>query len=102
MLELPSIITAFIALFVVMDPFSSVPVFLSLTKNSSPKRREEAVRVALLSATGVLFSFLFGGQLALSLLGIRMESFQIGGGIIMLLISISDCRCWGYASGCIS
>lgn len=88
-LELASVATALFALLVVMDPFSSVPVYLSLTKKYSPQKREEAAQVATLVATGVLFAFLFGGMLILSLLGIRIESFQIGGGIIMLLISAS-------------
>lgn len=87
--DLASVATALFALFVVMDPFSSVPVYLSLTKKYAQQKKEEAAQVATLVAAGVLFSFLFGGMLILSLLGIRIESFQIGGGIIMLLISVS-------------
>jgi len=87
--ELASVITAFIALFIVMDPFSSVPVYLSLTKNYKPQQKAEAARIAALVAAGVLFGFLFAGPAVLSIMGIRMESFQIGGGIIMLLISVS-------------
>lgn len=84
-----SFLTAFIALFIVMDPFSSVPVFLSLTRNFSPEKRREAANVAALVATGVLVGFLFAGPLLLSFMGIRLESFEIGGGILMLLIAIS-------------
>jgi multiple antibiotic resistance protein len=87
--ELTPILTAFIALFVVMDPFSSVPVFLSLTRNFKPHKRNEAARVATLVATGVFVGFLIAGPLALSFMGIRLESFEIGGGILMLLIAIS-------------
>jgi multiple antibiotic resistance protein len=88
-LSLPSVFTAFIAIFVVMDPFSSVPVFLSLTKKFSPKKRREAAYVAGAVASLVLFGFLFIGPSLLSIMGIRMESFEIGGGILMLLIAIS-------------
>jgi len=88
-LELASVAAALFVLLVVMDPFSSVPVYLSLTRKYSPMKKEEAAQVASLVAAGVLFAFLFGGMLILSLLGIRIESFQIGGGIIMLLISVS-------------
>lgn len=87
--DLPSIITAFIALFVVMDPFSSVPVFLSLTRKFSAEKRREAAKVAALVATGVFVGFLFFGPLALSFMGIRLDSFEIGGGILMLIIAIS-------------
>ena len=83
------IITAFIALLIVMDPFSSVPVFISLTKKYSPKKRMEAAQVASLVATGMLFGFMIAGPLLLSIMGISMSSFQIGGGILLLLIAIS-------------
>ena len=88
-LSIPSIVTAFIALFIVMDPFSSVPVFLSLTKKFTHKERQDAAWVAGAVAALVLFGFLFIGPWLLSVMGIRMESFEIGGGILMLLIAIS-------------
>ena len=88
-ISLSSIITASIALLIVMDPFSSVPVFLSLTKKFTPQKRQDAAWVAGAVAALVLFGFLFIGPALLSVMGIRMESFEIGGGILMLLISIS-------------
>jgi len=88
-ISLSAIITAFIAIFIVMDPFSSVPVFLSLTKKLPQKKRHEAAYVAGAVASLVLFGFLFIGPGLLSIMGIRMESFEIGGGILMLLIAIS-------------
>lgn len=88
-ISIASVITGFIALFIVMDPFASVPVFLSLTKNYSPAERQKAAIVAGAVATVVLYGFLFLGPAILSIMNVRMESFQIGGGILMLLISIS-------------
>jgi len=87
--SLTAIIMALVPLFVVMDPFSSVPVFISLTKSFQPKERREAAEVAAIVATGVLVGFLIFGPIILSVMGIRMESFEIGGGILMLLIAIS-------------
>jgi len=87
--EIGALVTAFIALFIVMDPFSSVPVFISLTKSFSPEKKQEAARIAGMVAAGVLVGFLLLGPLALSILGIRMASFEIAGGILMLLISLS-------------
>ncbi|MFA6328306.1 MAG: MarC family protein [Candidatus Micrarchaeia archaeon] len=88
-LSLAAIFSAFIPLFVVMDPFSSVPVFISLTKSMPAAARREAAEIASLVATGVLVGFLLIGPLVLSVMGIRMESFEIGGGILMLLIAVS-------------
>ena len=89
MLALNQILTAFLALFVVMDPFSSVPVFISLTKKHLPAKKREAAGIAGLVAAGVLMGFLLLGPLALSFMGIRFESFEIAGGILMLIISLS-------------
>jgi multiple antibiotic resistance protein len=87
--SLQSIFTSFVAIFIVMDPFSSVPAFLSLTKKFSPQKRQEAAWVAGAVAALVLFGFLLVGPALLSIMGIRMESFEIGGGILMLLIAIA-------------
>lgn len=88
-LSLPSTIAAFAALFVVMDPFSSVPVFISVTGKFTRKKREEAALIAALVATGVTLGFLFAGPYLLGVMGIRMESFQLAGGVLMFLIAIS-------------
>jgi multiple antibiotic resistance protein len=88
-LSLQLIFTSFVAIFIVMDPFSSVPAFLSLTKKFSPQKRQEAAWVAGAVAALVLFGFLFVGPALLSIMGIRMESFEIAGGLLMLLIAIS-------------
>ena len=88
-IDISSIITAAIALFIVMDPISSVPVFVALTKSYSQEKRDEAAQIATLVATGVLFGFLFAGQFILSLMGIRLQSFEIAGGLLMLFISVS-------------
>ena len=87
--EIASVATALFALLVVMDPFSSVPVYLSLTRKYAPQKKEEAAQGGSLVAAGGVFALLFGGMVIVSLLGIRIESFQIGGGIIMLIISVS-------------
>ncbi|MEM4633624.1 MAG: MarC family protein [Candidatus Anstonellaceae archaeon] len=87
-MDLSPILSSFIALFIVMDPFSSVPVFMSLTRKYSQKAKQEAAKVATVVAAGVFLGFLLFGPLALSFLGIRFESFQIAGGLLMLLIAI--------------
>ncbi|MCX8197664.1 MAG: MarC family protein [Candidatus Micrarchaeota archaeon] len=89
MIDISSVAAAFIALFIVMDPFSSVPVFLALTRKYSQKDKLRAATVATAVAAGVFLGFLFLGPLALSFLGIRFESFQIAGGLLMLLIAVS-------------
>ncbi len=87
--SIPVLVNAFVALFIVMDPFSSVPVFMSLTRNYSQKKKDEAAIIAALVAIGVTLGFLLIGPYLLGVMGIRMESFQIAGGVLMLLIAVS-------------
>ncbi|MCX8197282.1 MAG: MarC family protein [Candidatus Micrarchaeota archaeon] len=86
---LDQIIYAFIVIFIIMDPFSSVPVFVLLTRNYSAEKKRQAAAIASLVALCVALGFLLVGPFVLSLIGVRLESFQIAGGLLMLLIAIS-------------
>lgn len=80
---------AAVALFVIMDPFASLPVFIALTRKASAEQKSEAANVATLVAGGVLIAFTLAGPPFLALIGVTMESFMIGGGIMLLLIAAS-------------
>lgn len=81
-------ISAFVTLFVVIDPPGCVPIFSSLTAGTSPgHRRAMAVRSSLIAA-GVLVAFALGGEAFLSALGITLPAFKIAGGIMVFVIAI--------------
>ena len=82
------IVTIFLAVFIVVDPFGIVPVFISLTHGLTPARRHATILKALLVAFGVLCLFIFTGSAILRFLGILPGSFFISGGILMFIISI--------------
>ena len=81
-------LSAAILLFLIMDPLGNIPIFLSLLKDVSPKRRRVVMARELLIALVVLLMFLMGGQLILKLLQLRQESISIAGGIVLFLIGI--------------
>lgn len=81
-------LSAAILLFLIMDPLGNIPIFLSLLKHVSPKRRRVVMVRELLIALAVLLMFLMGGQLILHLLQLRQESISIAGGIVLFLIGI--------------
>lgn len=84
-----TLLREFITLLVVIDPIGSLPVFLYATTNVPPAlHRRFAVR-AVAIATVVLFAFLLAGQLILEALGLRLGSFQIAGGIVLLLFALT-------------
>jgi multiple antibiotic resistance protein len=82
------VVTIFLAVFIVVDPFGIVPVFISLTHGLTPARRHATILKALLVAFGVLCLFIFTGSAILRFLGILPGSFFISGGILMFIISI--------------
>lgn len=82
------IVTIFLAVFIVVDPFGIVPVFISLTPGFSPARRHRTIAKAVIVAFVVLCIFIFSGSAILRFLGIQPGSFFIAGGILMFIISI--------------
>jgi multiple antibiotic resistance protein len=82
------IVTIFLAVFIVVDPFGIVPVFISLTAGFTSARRRTTIVKSVLVAFGVLCLFIFTGNAILRFLGIQPGSFFIAGGILMFIISI--------------
>ncbi|MDI1298573.1 MarC family protein [Methylotenera sp.] len=78
-----------IALFAIVNPIGSVPIFISATDgwNRSEKLRTSNV-VAVTVFLVLLTSALFGDGI-LEFFSITIPSFQVGGGILILLIAIN-------------
>ncbi len=82
------ILTTFVTLFVIIDPIGAVPVFLGLTGGFGEARRKVIAKRAILVAGGVLLFFTFFGQILFDLIGVRLVSFEIGGGILLFLFGV--------------
>jgi len=82
------IFTVFLAVFIVVDPFGIVPVYISLTAGFDKKRKRTAIVKSVLVAFVVLCVFIFTGNAILRFLGIQPGSFFIAGGILMFIVSI--------------
>ena len=83
------LLEAFITLFVIMNPIGNLSLFMSMTKgmpNSEIKRNiDRSVFVAGL----LLYTFLFLGLRIFNFFKINSHSFEIAGGIILLIMGIS-------------
>ena len=85
---LADLLKYFFVLFVVIEPVSLVPMFAALTVDGDGShRRRVALKASLLSAL-ILVAFAVGGQWLLAYLGISVPAFKIGGGVLLLLLSI--------------
>lgn len=83
------LLLALVPLFVVVDPFASVGLYLGLTqRNTAAQRRAIALKAALF-ATLVLLVFAFLGRQLLDWLGIGLYSLQVAGGILLTIIGLN-------------
>ncbi|MEQ6248184.1 MarC family protein [Sulfitobacter sp. HNIBRBA3233] len=87
-LDTAYMITAFVTLFVVIDPIAIAPVFLALTPGRTPKERERIARRAVLVAGLVLVVFALFGEAVLDFVGISMPAFRVAGGILLFLTAL--------------
>ena len=79
---------AFITLFVIMDPIGGLPLFIAMAKGMPLKEIRKNVDKSVFLAGILLFVFLFLGLQVFDFFGINLNSFQIAGGIIVLIIGI--------------
>ena len=88
MLTLANLARATLALFIIVDPFGNIPVFIGLTEKLEGQQRRRVFRSATLMGFALLVIFAFTGQGLLTFFGISLYSFQIAGGILLLIIAI--------------
>ncbi len=84
------ILLSFIPLFVAIDIIGTVPIFMGFTHGVPGKQIRKLIIEALITAFIVAILFLIAGNLILTFLGITIDDFRIAGGIILLILSITD------------
>ena len=87
-LDFNAFMHSFVTLLVIMDPFGGLPVFMTLTKDYSDERVKHSAHRAARVSLILLSIFVFVGESVLELFGISMFSFQVGGGLILLLLGL--------------
>lgn len=81
-------ISAFVTLFVVIDPPGCSPIYASVTRGASTAQRRSMAIRAVVIATAILLVFALYGKQLLGVLGIDLDSFRIAGGIMLFLIAL--------------
>lgn len=80
-------LSAFVTLFVVIDPPGCAPIYAGLTKGASPQQaRNMALRATGIASIILLIFALFGQEL-LGALHIELNSFRIAGGLMLFFIA---------------
>jgi multiple antibiotic resistance protein len=88
-IHLADLTKMFLSLLALVNPLGAVPFFISFTTNQTDRERHSIARVASLSVMLVIGFTALVGERFIGFFGISVEAFQVGGGIIMLLMAIS-------------
>ncbi len=89
MIDISQIVKITIALFAIVNPIGSLPIFISATEGWNKRQRAQTARTVALTVFIVLMTAGLIGNGILDFFGITIPSFQVGGGILLMLIAIS-------------
>jgi multiple antibiotic resistance protein len=82
------IIYAFAALFVILDPILSVPIFAGMTKGQPSREIHKQAFIAVAVAGVLMYIFLIFNTAIFEILGLTLSTFQIAGGILLFLLGM--------------
>jgi len=88
-MDTAELIKSFTGILSIVNPIGAIPVFIGLTSNWTDKQRNQTADVAALATTIILLLAAFTGVYILKFFGISLASFQVAGGILLLLMAIS-------------
>jgi multiple antibiotic resistance protein len=77
-----------VGLFALLNPLLAIPIFLGLTPGYASRQRQRTALVAAITVAIALCVAALVGDQILNLFGIHAPSFQIAGGLIVLLIAL--------------
>jgi len=78
----------FVILLAVIDPVSTLALFLGVTAHHAHEERFKIALRSILYSAGVLVGFVIVGQIFLTHMGVKMEAFQIAGGVILFVFGM--------------
>ncbi len=85
----------FIPIFVAMDVFAVLPIFISVTSETAEDQKKIIVRHSIVTALAVSLAFVAVGEAVFRILGITVDDFKIAGGLVLLVIAVLDLLRYG-------
>lgn len=80
----------FVPMFVAVDALGILPIYMGLTEGLTPNQIKKVLIQSLFTALAVAVVFILGGPALLKLVGVGVSDFMAAGGILLLVISLSD------------
>jgi multiple antibiotic resistance protein len=89
MLHYHDYIKIFVSLFAIVNPLGAIPIFIGLITGIADQERLRIINVVATTVGLILLTSLLFGEAILGFFGISIHSFRVGGGILLLLMSVS-------------
>ena len=89
MLSLTVYIKIFTTLLAIVNPLGIIPIYVSLTGSLSEGERKRIAHTTSITVAVILIVATLLGKPLLDFFGVSIASFKVGGGILLLLMSIS-------------
>lgn len=83
-------VAAFLPLFVAINIPGILPLYIGMTESMERAQRRTLLVRALSAAFVLAVLMLFAGELIFKTLGITLNDLRVGGGLILLVIAVSD------------
>ncbi len=83
-------VAAFLPLFVALNIPGVLPLYIGMTESMEAKARRALLLRAMTVAVVLALLMLFAGEIIFRTLGITVHDLRVGGGLILLVLSITD------------
>ena len=83
-------LVSFIPLLVALDAPGTLPLYVGMTEGVKKHERKKIVRQSIATAFLVTIAFILLGQAIFNALGILVEDFMMAGGLVLLIIAVTD------------
>jgi multiple antibiotic resistance protein len=84
------VLAAFLPLFVAINIPGILPLYIGMTETFTADDRRQLLIRALAAALILAVLMLFAGQVIFDTLGITLNDLRVGGGLILLVIAVTD------------
>lgn len=78
-------IKPFVTLLAIVNPIGVIPFFIHFTRNLGPAQQAHTARIAAFSSFMVIAVSALAGLKIIEFFGISLASFQVGGGLLLLI-----------------
>jgi multiple antibiotic resistance protein len=81
-------ILSFTSFFTLINPFGTMPIFMTMTADLDKNHRTKTARKAAVVSFITIIVFAFSGQILFNFFGISVNSFRVVGGVIFFLMGM--------------